>query len=135
MVFVWVGGKNHVCLMLHRQMSKVVLWSQGLHNTLLKFKWKFLSIKASAGETRMAVFIPGLCQQMTFKTALNFRKGQSGADREVYQQNVSIPHTKPYSRTLKSMLVCVQDSLPVLSGASGTSLFSTLWQRIPTSSL
>lgn len=83
----------------------------------------------------MAAFIPGLCQQVTFRSPLNFRKGKIGALREVYQQNESAPHTKPYSDTLTHMLVCVENILPVLSGASGTSLFSTLWQRIPTSSL
>ncbi len=42
----------------------------------------FLSIKASAWETTMAAFIPGLCQQVTFRSPLNFRKGQSGAHTE-----------------------------------------------------
>lgn len=53
----------------------------------------------------MAAFTPGLCQQMTFKTPVNFRRGQNGADREVYQQNISVPHTKPYSCTLKRILL------------------------------
>ncbi len=93
--------------MLHHQMSKVALWMPKATQYYIEIQMNVLSIKASAWENTMAAFIPGLCQQVTFRSPLNFRKGQSGAHREVYQQNVSAPHTKPWSHTLTHTCWCV----------------------------